>query len=136
MHSWLLQSLILGGSDTSTTTLTWTLALLLNNKQTLKKAQDELDLHVGRERQVEESDMKNLVYLQAIVKESLRLYPPAQLLPPRETTEDCNVGGYEWKLSFKFQVLREKLCLFYIERVLNEELCLIQMNSKTKGCLW
>ncbi|GFY86919.1 hypothetical protein Acr_05g0005580 [Actinidia rufa] len=38
--------------------------------------------------------MKNLVYLQAIVKESLRLYPPAQLLPPRETTEDCNVGGY------------------------------------------
>ena len=94
MHSWLLQSLTLGGTDTSTTTLTWTLALLLNNKHILKKAQDELDLHVGRERQVEESDMKNLVYLQAIVKESLRLYPPTLLLPPRETTEDCNIGGY------------------------------------------
>ncbi|GFS33158.1 cytochrome P450, family 82, subfamily C, polypeptide 2 [Actinidia rufa] len=87
-------ALTLGGTDTQTTTLTWALALLLNNKSILKKAQDELDLHVGRERQVEESDVKNLPYLQAIVKESLRLYPPAQLLPPRETTEDCIVGGY------------------------------------------
>ena len=77
-----MQALTLGGTDTQTTPLSWALALLLNNKNILKKAQDELDLHVGRERQVEESDLKNLVYLQAIVKEALRLYPPAQLLPP------------------------------------------------------
>ncbi|GFS33154.1 cytochrome P450, family 82, subfamily C, polypeptide 4 [Actinidia rufa] len=86
--------LTLGGTDTITTTLTWTLALLLNNKNILKKAQDELDLYVGRERRVEESDLKNLVYLQAIVKESLRLCTPTQLSPPRETTEDCNIDGY------------------------------------------
>ncbi|GFS33155.1 cytochrome P450, family 82, subfamily F, polypeptide 1 [Actinidia rufa] len=89
-----MQALTLGGTDTTTTTLTWTLALLLNNKNILKKAQDELDLYVGRERRVEESDLKNLVYLQAIVKESLRLCTPTQLSPPRETTEDCNIGGY------------------------------------------
>ncbi|THG21722.1 hypothetical protein TEA_024104 [Camellia sinensis var. sinensis] len=88
------ESLTLGATDTTTVTLTWALALLLNNRQVLKRAQDELQTHVGNHRQVKESDMKELPYLQAIVKETLRLYPPAQLLPPREAVEDCCVGGY------------------------------------------
>ena len=33
-----------------------------------QRVQDELDVHVGRQRQVDESDLKNLVYLQAVVK--------------------------------------------------------------------
>ncbi|KAM4129617.1 hypothetical protein ACJW30_01G037300 [Castanea mollissima] len=50
-------SMIAGGSDTSTITLTWTIAILLNNRHVLKKAQDELDVQVGRERIVNESDI-------------------------------------------------------------------------------
>ncbi|KAL4649806.1 hypothetical protein ACB092_01G041200 [Castanea dentata] len=50
-------SMIAGGSDTSTITLTWTIALLLNNRHVLKKAQDELDVQVGRERIVNELDI-------------------------------------------------------------------------------
>ncbi|KAG5543330.1 hypothetical protein RHGRI_016159 [Rhododendron griersonianum] len=87
-------ALALGATDTTTATLTWAVALLLNNPHALKKAQEELDSQIGGQRQVEESDIKNLVYIQAIVKETLRLYPPAQLIPPRETIEDCTVGGY------------------------------------------
>ncbi|KAK3039368.1 hypothetical protein RJ639_027617, partial [Escallonia herrerae] len=83
-----------GATDTSTVTLTWALALLLNHNHVLKKAQAELDIHVGRKRQVQESDLKNLVYLQAIIKETLRLYPASGLLPARESMEDCMVGGY------------------------------------------
>ena len=64
--------MIAGGSDTSTVTLTWTIALLLNNHHVLKKAQDELDVQVDRERIVNELDISKL---QAIVKETLRLYP-------------------------------------------------------------
>lgn len=60
----------------------------------LKKAQEELDLRVGMERQVDESDIKNLIYLQAIVKETLRLYPAGPLLGPREAFEDCTVAGH------------------------------------------
>ncbi|KAJ1387943.1 Cytochrome P450 [Sesbania bispinosa] len=87
-------ALILGGSDTTAGTLTWAISLLLNNRQALKKAQEELDMNVGMDRQVEESDIKNLVYLQAIIKETLRLYPAGPLLGPREAQEDCNVAGY------------------------------------------
>ncbi|KAF2324466.1 hypothetical protein GH714_014561 [Hevea brasiliensis] len=81
-------------SETTSVTLTWTLSLLLNNRHVLKKAQQELDTLVGRERQVKESDMKDLVYLQAIIKESFRLYPAAPLSVPHESIEDCSVGGY------------------------------------------
>ncbi|KAL5855719.1 hypothetical protein ACOSQ4_005521 [Xanthoceras sorbifolium] len=86
--------LILGGSDTTTGTLTWGLSLLLNNRHVLKKAQDELNLHVGKHRQVDESDIKNLIYLQAIVMETLRLYPAVPLSGPREAMEDCTIAGY------------------------------------------
>ncbi|GKB11398.1 cytochrome P450, partial [Tanacetum coccineum] len=46
------------------------------------------------EKRVEESDIKNLTYLQAIVKETLRMYPPGSLGAPREAIEDCDIGGY------------------------------------------
>ncbi|KAJ8771572.1 hypothetical protein K2173_026749 [Erythroxylum novogranatense] len=87
-------ALIIAASDTTAVTLTWTLALLLNNRDALNKVQHELDIHVGKDRQVKESDMHNLVYLEAVIKESLRLYPAVPLLP-HESMEDCNVGGYQ-----------------------------------------
>ncbi|XP_038905619.1 cytochrome P450 CYP82D47-like [Benincasa hispida] len=87
-------NLILGGADTTQVTMTWALSLLLNNEDTLKKAQLELDEQVGRERLVVESDVKNLLYLQAIVKETMRLYPAAPLAAFHEAMEDCNVSGY------------------------------------------
>nr|GEW41481.1 cytochrome P450 CYP82D47-like [Tanacetum cinerariifolium] len=81
-------------SHTTTVTLTWALALLANNPRVLQNAQQELEKHVGRDSEVEDSDLKNLVYIQAIIKETLRLYPVAPLSAPRESTEDCVVGGY------------------------------------------
>ncbi|EEF52493.1 cytochrome P450, putative [Ricinus communis] len=90
-------NLIAGGSDTSSIILVWIISLLLNHQDCLKMAQEELDMFVGRERLVDESDVRKLVYIQAIVKETLRLYPPAPLLGPREMREDCILGGYHIK---------------------------------------
>ncbi|KAK9214141.1 hypothetical protein WN944_006129 [Citrus x changshan-huyou] len=87
-------ALILGGTDTTMVTLTWALTLVLNHGDVLKKVQDELDTHIGRERQVNESDTKKLVYLQAVVKETLRLYPATPLSVPHESIEDCTIAGY------------------------------------------
>ncbi|XP_034681205.1 cytochrome P450 CYP82H23-like [Vitis riparia] len=87
-------TLIIGGSDSTVITLTWALCPLMKNPSTLKRAQDELDIKVGKHRQVDESDIKNLVYLQAIIKETLRLYPAAPLSVPREAMEDCTMAGF------------------------------------------
>ncbi|KAL9260076.1 Cytochrome P450 82A3-like protein [Drosera capensis] len=89
-----LHKLILGGTDTTTVTLTWAISLLLNKREALKKVQDELDREVGGERQVNDAYLKNLVYLQAVVKETMRLYSPAPLAATREAISDCNIAGY------------------------------------------
>ncbi|KAK4837190.1 hypothetical protein QYF36_003511 [Acer negundo] len=43
-------TIIIGGTDTTTVNLSWTLSLLLNNRYTLEKVQEELDNIVGKER--------------------------------------------------------------------------------------
>nr|AYM55644.1 cytochrome p450 [Croton stellatopilosus] len=89
-----VMTLIIAGADTTSITLTWILSNLLNNRKALELAQQELDIKVGRERCVEDSDIENLVYLQAIVKETLRLYPPGPVAVPHEAIEDCYISGY------------------------------------------
>ncbi|CAH9100356.1 unnamed protein product [Cuscuta epithymum] len=87
-------SLLSGGADTTMVMLTWALSLIINNNHVLKMAQEELDKVVGKERRVNESDINSLVYLQAIVKETLRLYPAAPLGGPRVFREDCIIRGF------------------------------------------
>ncbi|KAJ1390459.1 Cytochrome P450 [Sesbania bispinosa] len=90
-------TLMSAGTNTTGVTLTWAICLLLRNPLILEKAKEELDTHVGKERCVSESDINNLVYLQAIVKETLRLYPPGPLSGPREFTKNCTLSGYNIK---------------------------------------
>ncbi|KAD3068310.1 hypothetical protein R6Q59_017693 [Mikania micrantha] len=86
-------NLFIAGTDTSALTIEWGLAELINHPGIMKKAVEEIDREVGKTRLVEESDIPNLPYLQAIVKETLRLHPTAPMIP-RTSTEDCTVGGY------------------------------------------
>ncbi|KAK7365113.1 hypothetical protein VNO80_13935 [Phaseolus coccineus] len=92
-----LLAVISGGIGTNHTVLTWTISLILGNPLVLKKVKDELDIHIGKQKCVSESDISKLTYLQAIVKESLRLYPPGPLLAPREFTENCTLRDYNIK---------------------------------------
>ncbi|KAI3773839.1 hypothetical protein L1987_48375 [Smallanthus sonchifolius] len=47
-----IESLIVGGADTTTVMLTWTLSLLLNNRYARIKAQEEVETQVGKDRQL------------------------------------------------------------------------------------
>ncbi|KDP45301.1 hypothetical protein JCGZ_15166 [Jatropha curcas] len=86
--------LSLTGAGSTAVTLTWALALLLNNPDALKSAQEELNSYVGKSKWVQESDIPNLKYLQAIIKETLRLYPPGPITGIREAMEDCDINGH------------------------------------------
>ncbi|KAM6568545.1 hypothetical protein CsatB_016530 [Cannabis sativa] len=84
------------GTNTSSITLEWALAELINHPNIMKKAMDEVDSVVGKTRLVEESDVVNFPYIQAIVKETLRLHPPGPILS-RVASETCAIDGYEIK---------------------------------------
>jgi flavonoid 3'-monooxygenase len=70
------------------------MAELLQHPDIMKCAQVELDNIVGTNRLVEESDLQNLPYLQAILKENFRIHPPAPFLVPHCSIEPSQVRGY------------------------------------------
>ncbi|XP_010669387.2 cytochrome P450 81Q32 [Beta vulgaris subsp. vulgaris] len=90
----ILLDLLVGGSDSSATTMEWAFSLLLNHPEVLEKAHTEIENHVGHDRLLAESDLKSLPYVQCIIKETLRMYPPNPTLFPHESSKDCIVGGY------------------------------------------
>ncbi|TKV95987.1 hypothetical protein SEVIR_9G399700v4 [Setaria viridis] len=87
--------LIVGGTDTSSVTIEWAMSELLRNPDALAKATEELDRVIGRERLVTEGDIPNLPYMEAVVKEAMRLHPVTPLLAPRLSREDASMGGYD-----------------------------------------
>lgn len=75
-------------------TLEWALAELLRRPAAQAAAHAELDAVVGRARTLSEADLPGLPYLAQVVKEVLRLHPPAPLLAPHHNERACSVGGY------------------------------------------
>ncbi|KAM7258768.1 hypothetical protein ACFE04_014509 [Oxalis oulophora] len=90
----LLMDMVVGGSDTSSNTVEFAMAEVLNKPDVMKKAQQELDSVIGQDNIVEESHIAKMPYLQAIMKETLRLHPALPLLVPHRPSEDCTIGGY------------------------------------------
>nr|GMD63814.1 cytochrome P450 71A1-like [Ipomoea batatas] len=91
----LIHDMLAGSTDTTATSVEWVFQELFRKPWIIEKAKEELDRVIGRERWVEEKDLSQLPYIEAIVKETLRLHPVATLLPPHYSMEDCKVGGYE-----------------------------------------
>ncbi|KAM7254333.1 hypothetical protein ACFE04_032015 [Oxalis oulophora] len=91
----LMLVMLVAGTDTSSFTLEWAMSNLLNNPHVLNKAKAEIDSVVGHQRLLDESDIPKLPYLQNIMWETLRLYPAAPLLVPHQSSEDCQIAGYD-----------------------------------------
>ncbi|XP_031390311.1 flavonoid 3',5'-hydroxylase 1-like [Punica granatum] len=90
----LLMDIVVGGTDTTSTTVEWTMTEILLNPQVLRRIHEELNDVVGSTNTVEESHISRLPYLHAVVKETMRLHPVAPLLLPRSPTQSCTVGGF------------------------------------------
>ncbi|WMV33936.1 hypothetical protein MTR67_027321 [Solanum verrucosum] len=91
----LLMELFGAGSETTIVTSEWMLVDLLKNHQCLTKLRDEIANVVGdKDVIIRESDLTNMPYLDACLKETLRLHPPGPLLLPHRAVETCEVMGY------------------------------------------
>ncbi|KAK9131417.1 hypothetical protein Sjap_011904 [Stephania japonica] len=93
-----------GGTESSTVTLEWAISELMKKSKILKKAQEELDKVIGKERWVEEKDMQNLPYIQAITKETMRMHPVAPLLVPRVARKDLKISDYDIPVGTQVRV--------------------------------
>ncbi|KAF2307501.1 hypothetical protein GH714_029208 [Hevea brasiliensis] len=90
----IIMEMFFGGLETTSTTIEWAMAELLRKPETMKKVKEELNIVIGQNRKVEESDIDNLPYLQAVLKETFRLHPAVPLLLSRNTIQDTNFMGY------------------------------------------
>ncbi|XP_017240707.1 cytochrome P450 71B34 isoform X2 [Daucus carota subsp. sativus] len=127
----ILMNIILAATDTSAAAIIWAMTLLIKNPASMEKVQQEVR-DLGRQRGfVDEDDIEKLVYLKAVVKEVLRLWPPAPILR-RETTEKCVVSGYDieaktWVYVNTYAIGRDPECWdnpdeFLPERFMNNSI--------------
>ncbi|XP_065855058.1 iridoid oxidase-like [Euphorbia lathyris] len=90
----IIVEMFFGGTETTSATIEWVMTELFRNPESMRRAKEELNRVVGLKRKVEESDIDHLPYLQAVIKESMRLHPIVPLLVPRNAIEDTNFMGY------------------------------------------
>ena len=86
-------TLFLAGHETTANALTWTHYLLSQHPQALRRLQDELDSVLG-DRTPTIADLPRLPWNEMVVKEAMRLYPPAWSLGPRIVHTPITIGGY------------------------------------------
>ena len=83
-----------GGMETSSIAVEWGLAELIRHDDIRRTLQDELDRVIGKDRLMNEEDISNLPYLQALIKETMRVHPVGPLLIPHESIQACEVAGF------------------------------------------
>ena len=76
----LLLAGIFAGHHTSSVTTAWTILELLSNPTFLVRAIDEVDRTFGGGREVSHAALRELTFIEACVKEALRLHPPLFML--------------------------------------------------------
>ncbi|GMJ14919.1 cytochrome P450, family 706, subfamily A, polypeptide 6 [Hibiscus trionum] len=89
-----LLDLMVGGTDTIPTTIEWAMTELLRHPDIMMKLAEELDTVVEKQNMVEESHLPRLHYLDAVIKETLRLHPVIPLLLPHMPSKTSIVAGY------------------------------------------
>ncbi|KAI3702392.1 hypothetical protein L6452_28130 [Arctium lappa] len=131
-----LWEMIFRGTDTVAILLEWILARMVLHPDIQAKAQAEIQNVVGSGRPVSDADLPNLPYLQAIVKETLRVHPPGPLLSwARLAIHDTQVGPHMvpagttamvnmWSITHNDQIWGEPE-MFNPDRFMDEEVAIM-----------
>ncbi|MFS8012026.1 putative cytochrome P450 [Helianthus anomalus] len=112
--------------------MVWAMSEIARSDRVMQKLQREIRNHIGRKEKVDEVDITKMTYLKMVVKETLRLHPPAPLLMPHESLSHCQIDGYDvlprtialinaWGMGRDPRIWGENAAEFYPERFENFE---------------
>lgn len=87
-----VMTLLLGGFETTATTLAWAFYLLGRHPDVAATMRSEVESVLG-DRTPTPADLPNLTYVRCVVEETMRLYPAVWAIP-RVAADDDEVGGY------------------------------------------
>ncbi|KHN09046.1 cytochrome P450 83B1-like [Glycine soja] len=127
----IILDILIAGTDTTAATSVWVMTGLIKNPRAMGKAQEEIRNLSGNKELIEEEDVQKLVYLKAVIKETLRVYAPTPLVP-REAIRSFTIEGYEiqpktivyvngWSIQRDPEAWKDPE-EFYPERFLNNEI--------------
>ncbi|KAK9978450.1 hypothetical protein ABG768_020201 [Culter alburnus] len=88
-----INNLFAAGTDTTATTLRWSLLLMAKYPEIQAEVQGEIDRVIGGRQPVVE-DRKNLPYTDAVIHETQRLANIIPITPPHKTSCDVHLNGY------------------------------------------
>ncbi|CAO2840089.1 unnamed protein product [Amaranthus hypochondriacus] len=101
---YIVENINVAGIETIVWTLEWAIAELVNHPQIQTKLREELDTILGKEHQITEPDTTKLPYLQAVIKETLRLRMVTPLLVPHMNLHHAKLDNYDIPAKSKILV--------------------------------
>lgn len=90
----LCQQVLLAGSDTNGSTLTWLVLLMANNPDAQQKVQAEIDRESDPATPISYADRNKYTYLQNVIRETFRYRTVAPLMVPHANQQPLEVGKY------------------------------------------
>lgn len=92
---YLIQNMNVAAIETTLWSSEWGVAELVNSPRIQNKLREELDTILGKGVLITEPDVAKLPYLQAIVKEILRMHMVIPMLVPHMNLQATKLGGYD-----------------------------------------
>lgn len=101
---YIVENINVAAIETTLWSIEWGIAELVNHQEIQNKLREEMDKVLGPGHQVTEPDLEKLPYLQAVIKETLRLRMAIPLLVPHMNLHDAKLGGFDIPAESKILV--------------------------------
>jgi trans-cinnamate 4-monooxygenase len=101
---YIVENINVAAIETTLWSVEWGIAELVNHPRIQTKLRHELDTVLGPGTQITEPDIQKLPYLQAVIKETLRLRMAIPLLVPHMNLHDAKLGSYDIPAESKILV--------------------------------
>ncbi|ESQ51604.1 hypothetical protein EUTSA_v10016544mg [Eutrema salsugineum] len=101
---YIVENINVAALETTLWSIEWGIAELVNHPEIQSKLRNEIDTVLGPGVQVTEPELQKLPYLQAVLKETLRLRMGVPLLVPHMNLNDAKLAGYDIPAESKILV--------------------------------